>query len=173
MYFPLQKQKQNQVIIWKGTMNKKIHNHGKSCTGLTFLTLVKLVFLRVTHVIVSNLLIANLIKRSNTLKKFVGNFLTSCLSVFDHFLGLALQELIIIWFCKEIANCQFTESKTYLYQRCMEVKFFLTITSLIGLSSISNTAYTAIKILNQKSLKWGYYPQDLWFTVIVNFLSTI
>ena len=112
MYFPLQKQKQNQVIIWKGTMNKKIHNHGKSCTGLTFLTLVKLVFLRVTHMIVSNLLIANLIKWSNTLKKFVGNFLTSCLNVFDHFLGLALQELIIIWFCKEIANCQFTESKT-------------------------------------------------------------
>ena len=38
---------------------------------------------------------ANPTKRSNTLKQFVGNFPTTCLSVFDHFVGLALKGLII------------------------------------------------------------------------------
>ena len=36
---------------------------------------------------------ANPTKWSNTLKQFVGNLLTNCLSVFDHFVGLALQGL--------------------------------------------------------------------------------
>ena len=36
---------------------------------------------------------ANPIKWSNTLKQFVGKFPTNCLSVFDHFVGLALKEL--------------------------------------------------------------------------------
>ena len=34
---------------------------------------------------------ANFTKRSNTLKKFVGKLPTNCLSVFDHFVGLALK----------------------------------------------------------------------------------
>ena len=33
-------------------------------------------------------------KWSNTLKQFVGNLPTNCLSVFDHFVGLALKGLI-------------------------------------------------------------------------------
>ena len=32
-------------------------------------------------------------KWSNTLKQFVGKFPTNCLSVFDHFVGLALKVL--------------------------------------------------------------------------------
>ena len=40
-----------------------------------------------------NPLIANLTKWSNTLKQFVGNFPTNCLSVFDNFMRLALEEL--------------------------------------------------------------------------------
>ena len=35
-------------------------------------------------------------KWSNTLKQFVGKLPTNCLSVFDHFVGLALKGLIII-----------------------------------------------------------------------------
>ena len=35
---------------------------------------------------------ANLIKWSNTLKQFVGKLPTKCLSVFDHFMELALKE---------------------------------------------------------------------------------
>ena len=35
----------------------------------------------------------NFIKWSNTLKQFVGKFPTNCLSVFDHFVGLALKGL--------------------------------------------------------------------------------
>ena len=37
---------------------------------------------------------ANFTKWSNTLKQFVGNLRTSCLSVFDQFVGLALKGLI-------------------------------------------------------------------------------
>ena len=36
---------------------------------------------------------ANFIKWSDTLKQFVGNFPTNCLSVFDHFVGLVLKGL--------------------------------------------------------------------------------
>ena len=38
-----------------------------------------------------NPLTANFTKWSNTLKQFVGKFPTNCLSVFDHFVGLALK----------------------------------------------------------------------------------
>ena len=43
---------------------------------------------------------ANPAKWSNTLKQFVGNFPTNCLIVFDHFVKLALKELIVhfTWF---------------------------------------------------------------------------
>ena len=40
-----------------------------------------------------NPLSANPTKWSNTLKQFVGNLPTYCLSVFDHFVGLALKGL--------------------------------------------------------------------------------
>ena len=33
-------------------------------------------------------------KRSNTLKKFVNNLQTNCLSVFDHFVGLGVKALM-------------------------------------------------------------------------------
>ena len=40
-----------------------------------------------------NALSANPTKWSNTLKQFVGNLPTNCLSVFDHFVKLALKRL--------------------------------------------------------------------------------
>ena len=40
-----------------------------------------------------NSLSTNSAKWSHTLKKFVGNLATNCLSVFDHFVGLALKGL--------------------------------------------------------------------------------
>ena len=40
-----------------------------------------------------NPLNANFTKWSNTFKQFVSNLPTSCLSVFDHFVGLALKGL--------------------------------------------------------------------------------
>ena len=43
---------------------------------------------------VFNPLSANPTKWSNTLKQFVGKLPTNCLSVFDHFVGLALKGLI-------------------------------------------------------------------------------
>ena len=44
-----------------------------------------------------NPLSANPTKWSNTLKQFVGNSPTNCLSVFDHFVKLALKGLIVIF----------------------------------------------------------------------------
>ena len=40
-----------------------------------------------------NALSANITKWSNTLKQFVGKLPTNCLSVYDHFVGLALKGL--------------------------------------------------------------------------------
>ena len=40
-----------------------------------------------------NPLISNFTKCSNTLKQFLGKLPTNCLSVFDHFVGLALKGL--------------------------------------------------------------------------------
>ena len=52
-----------------------------------------------------NLLIANPTKWSNTLKQFVGNLQTNCLSVFDHFVKLALKGLKILLNCQEQFHC--------------------------------------------------------------------
>ena len=41
-----------------------------------------------------NTLSVNPTKWSNTLKEFVGKLPTNCLSVFDHFVGLALKKII-------------------------------------------------------------------------------
>ena len=70
---------------------------GKICTfewALDYLPLFILIFdqnyssnQRKLHYF--NPLHANPKKRSNTLKQFVGNFTTNCLSVFGHFAGLA------------------------------------------------------------------------------------
>ena len=49
-----------------------------------------------------NPLNANFKKWSNTLKQFVGKLATNCLSVFDHFMKLALKELKSILFQKII-----------------------------------------------------------------------
>ena len=48
-----------------------------------------------------NPLSANPEKWSNTLKQFVGNLPTNCLSVFDHFMNLALKGIIIT----NVMNC--------------------------------------------------------------------
>ena len=51
------------------------------------------IFYFASHAKSLNPLSANLTKWSNTLKQFVGNLPTNCLSMFDHFVGLALKWL--------------------------------------------------------------------------------
>ena len=46
-----------------------------------------------TKINILNPLSVNPTKWSNTLKQFVGKLPTNCLSVFDHFVGLALKGL--------------------------------------------------------------------------------
>ena len=52
-----------------------------------------------------NSLSTNITKWSNTLKQFVGKLLTNCLSVFDHFVGLALKGLSTAIHPKLCENC--------------------------------------------------------------------
>ena len=47
-----------------------------------------------------NPLSANFTNWSNTLKQFVGNLPMNCLSVFDHFVGLALKRLNVLFVLK-------------------------------------------------------------------------
>ena len=47
----------------------------------------------ILHELNFNPLNAKITKWSNTLKQFVGNLSTNCLSVFDHFVGLGLKGL--------------------------------------------------------------------------------
>ena len=63
---------------------------------------------------------ANLIKWSNTLKQFLGNLPTNCLSVFDHLVGFALKGLrqsinpVINCFSVEISKVCLYKAKTYI-----------------------------------------------------------
>ena len=50
-----------------------------------------------TAILTVNPLSANPTKWSNTLKQCVGNLPTNCLSVFDHFMNLALKGLKYLW----------------------------------------------------------------------------
>ena len=59
---------------------------------LTFIQhLLNILWVHITKSI--NSLSANFTKMSNTLKQFIDNLPTNCLSVFDHFVGLALKGL--------------------------------------------------------------------------------
>ena len=51
-----------------------------------------------------NPLSANFTKWSNTLKQFVSKLTKNCLSVFDHFVGLALKGLTLLNILKAIAT---------------------------------------------------------------------
>ena len=53
------------------------------------------IYININVIININPLSANPIKRPNTLKKFVGKLPTNCLSVFGHFVNLALKGLIL------------------------------------------------------------------------------
>ena len=57
---------------------------------------------KLTYVILAynNHLSANPTKWLNTLKHFVGNLTTNCLSVSDHFVGVALKEISMIYLNK-------------------------------------------------------------------------
>ena len=57
-----------------------------------------------------NPLSAKITKWSNTLKLFVGNLPTICLSVFDHFVGLAFKGLNLFHFIIFAAKGTFSES---------------------------------------------------------------
>ena len=50
---------------------------------------------KLISVIFLNTLSASLTKLANTLKQFVGNLPTNCLSVFDHFVRLAIKRIIL------------------------------------------------------------------------------
>ena len=69
-----------------------------------------------------NPLNAKFTKWSNILKQFVGKLPTNCLSVFDHFVGLALKGFSLWMFCMSFINDIFKNSKT---QKLSTVIFFI------------------------------------------------
>ena len=80
---------------WMKTSDAKFQNTSNDSlwAGLTVSTLILWGICNI------NALSASPAKLSNTLKKFVGNLSTICLSVFDHFVGSALKRLTFIsWF---------------------------------------------------------------------------
>ena len=70
-----------------------------------------------------NPLSAKFTKWSNTLKQFVGNLPTSCLSVFDHFVGLALKGLTIKIYASNFAKN--TATNLYLHYLFIINLFFV------------------------------------------------
>ena len=79
-----------------------------------------------------NPLIANPIKWPNTLKQFVGNLPTNCLSVFGHFVNLALKGLMLL-FVKPYIH------KSYIH------KLFVLFTSKLILKQIQELFTTVLK----------------------------
>ena len=70
-------------------------NYGKSliwCTGF-MIKYEHYLITKVYHIKTLSTLSVNFTKWSNTLKQFVGTLPMNCLSVFDHFVGLALKGL--------------------------------------------------------------------------------
>ena len=94
----------DENLTWKNHIevveNKISKNNGvlyRASHLLDFKNLLKIYFY-FTHIYINyaNPLIANPTKWSNILKQFVGNLPTNCLSVFDHFMNLALKGLILL-----------------------------------------------------------------------------
>ena len=63
------------------------------CLGLVTFLSAKTQMLKIYMFTPANPLSASITKWSNTLKQFVANLPTNCLSVFDHFVILALEGL--------------------------------------------------------------------------------
>ena len=61
--------------------------------AISFCFIYDFIFIQIIHKIPFKPLRANPAKWSNTLKQFVGKLPTNCLSVFEHFVGLALKGL--------------------------------------------------------------------------------
>ena len=80
-----------------------------------------------------NPLSAKLTKWPNTLKQFVGNLPTNCLSVFGHFVGLALKglKLVKLLFLVCIKGCDRTSEPIWNYA-------IGTLTSMKGLGILMN-----------------------------------
>ena len=65
---------------------------------------------------------ANFTKWSNTFKQFVGSLPTNCFSVLDHFVGLALKRLMIIFFRSSIRIYQM--ASLHIIRMNFNINFF-------------------------------------------------
>ena len=94
---------------------------------------------------------ANPTKWSNTLTQFVGKLPTNCLSVFDHFVGLALKG-ICIWkkilvICKLYTNpersyfCWLLINTSTKFYNCLEYVWFMFMETLSKYSAFNNGSF--------------------------------
>ena len=125
--------------------------------------------------LIVNSLSPNPIKWSNTLKQFVGNMPTNCLSVFDHFEGLALRGLIFCYGSSKIFTMSPNENDPDLFRGYFsrvpteEKNWLLNNTSCfaghfrkppdgsIVLACENNHKFTIYLFSNQTSWKWLVY----------------
>ena len=101
--FPVEKARESQKHLENRT-NEKMRV-GKS-------------FFQVHYCFFRNPLSPNFTKWSNTLKQFVGKLWTNCLSVFDHFVGLALKGSRVLEYksipCEDLMKVLASPSPMYL-----------------------------------------------------------
>ena len=111
-----------------------------------------------------NPLSANFTKWSNTLKQFVGNLPTNCLSVFDHFVGLVFKGL------KTYHSFYFHQLKSSLQWNFFhELKLLSWVWEKLLILKLSK--FNCPVLLNTIILKTGYAtkPSNLYY--VINFLE--
>ena len=110
-------------------------------------------------------------KWSNTLKQFVGNLLTNCFSLFDHFVGLALKRLtirlsvILLFYLPVFVFMSSLQAKCYL-PGCSSFELILDITTNVWKVSIFGVFLVCIlphsnwiRVISPNTGKYG--PQKL------------
>ena len=101
-----------------------------------------------------NPLNANPTKRSNTLKQFVGKLPTNCLSMLDHFVGLALKGLMqcYLMILSQILLLQFLTDKWWIWT---SIKYNLITKNQIRLIWMPYTSINSKKFF----LPWQFFLQ--------------
>ena len=124
-----------------------------------------------------NPLNTNPTKWSNTLKKCVGNLLTNCLSVFDHFVNLAFKGLIELLHVNCATNPSKVTAKLVSLESSCKIKhtfsWYTQTQTLWGIWSNSLTFYglksqnsespTSIFSCSDSVFSWTNHIQEKWY----------
>ena len=121
-------------------------------------------FFEKIHNLIVNLLSNNHTKWSNTLKQFVGNLPTNCLSAFDHFMGSVLKGLSCKYYQMSVTSFDFEflfiQMMTSQHWRCWNCQpSFLHI--FISFLTISQQCRHHLKDLLHRLVIYWYNCEDI------------